>query len=91
MLGPAADGGYWAIGFAAAAAGAFDGVPMSTDFTFDAQLARLARLGLRTRLLPPLRDVDTIEDAEQVAAAAPATRFAAAIGSLQGEWSRAAA
>jgi hypothetical protein len=33
-------------------------------------------LGLRTTLLPSLRDVDTIADAHAVAAIAPHTRFA---------------
>lgn len=91
VLGPARDGGYWGIGFAGPAPGAFDGVPMSSRETFDAQLVRLEELGLRTRLLPPLQDVDTIEDAEAVAAAAPTTRFARAMKVVQREWSRAAA
>ncbi len=91
VLGPAEDGGYWTIGFRAPAPGAFDGVPMSTGDTFEAQLARLDGLGLRTRVLPELRDVDVIEDAVAVAAQAPATRFAAAVRALDAEWRRIAA
>jgi uncharacterized protein len=91
VLGPADDGGYWAIGFRRPTAGAFDGVPMSSGHTFEAQLARLEELGLRTRLLPVLRDVDVIEDAVAVAATAPRTRFAAALRALEAEWRRAAA
>jgi glycosyltransferase A (GT-A) superfamily protein (DUF2064 family) len=80
-LGPARDGGYWAIGFADAsrAARAIRGVPMSTDRTRDVQLRRLNSLGLRVQLLEPLTDVDTIDTAHEVARAAPRTRFAAAL------------
>ena len=78
-LGPALDGGYWGIGLRAAGSEVFRGVPMSAPQTGAAQLARLTALGLRTTLLPALRDVDTIEDAYAVAAAAPQTRFAATL------------
>jgi rSAM/selenodomain-associated transferase 1 len=82
-LGPAADGGYWAIGLRAPAAGVFDGVPMSEPGTVAAQRARLAELGLSVAELPPLRDVDTIEDVRAVAAAAPGGRFATAAAALR--------
>lgn len=78
VVGLTQDGGYWAIGLRAARADVFLGVPMSTPRTGQAQLARLAGLGLRVRRLPPLRDVDDPEDARAVARAAPGTRFAAA-------------
>ena len=76
VFGPATDGGYWAIGLARPDRRVFDGVPMSARHTGAAQRARLAALGLATHHLPPLRDVDTFEDARAVAAAAPAARFA---------------
>jgi hypothetical protein len=79
VLGPAADGGYWAIGLREAQPRAFLGVPMSTAWTGRAQHARLRRLGLRVALLPALRDVDRIADARAVAALAPAGRFARAL------------
>jgi rSAM/selenodomain-associated transferase 1 len=79
VLGPACDGGYWSIGFKAAVAGAFTGVPMSCGSTFSSQRARLDGLGLRVYEQPRLRDVDTIEDARAVAGAAPHTRFARAL------------
>jgi len=84
VLGRATDGGYWAIGFRSHVAGAFDGVPMSSGATAERQLARLDELGLRVRALPPLRDVDDIEDARSVAAVAPDSRFAAALATVGG-------
>jgi rSAM/selenodomain-associated transferase 1 len=80
VLGPAFDGGYWAIGFARQVRGAFTGVPMSTHRTFCVQYERLRTLGLRTRLLPSMRDVDHYQDALAVARLAPATRLAQAVG-----------
>jgi uncharacterized protein len=78
VLGPADDGGYWTIGLSRPDARVFEGVPMSTARTGLSQLRRLAALGLRTGLLAPLRDVDTIADAAAVARACPESRFAAA-------------
>ena len=79
VLGPATDGGYWAIGLRKAQPRAFLGVPMSTAWTGRAQRERLRQLGLRVALLPALRDVDRIADARAVAALAPAGRFARAL------------
>ena len=71
VLGPAADGGYWAIGLRAATPELFRGVAMSTATTGADQDARLRRHGLEVAILPTLRDVDTIADARAVAAACP--------------------
>ena len=79
VLGLTDDGGYWAIGLRTPDDRVFDGIPMSTDRTGAAQLARLRDLGLRVALLPPLRDVDEPADARAVALDAPGTRFAAAV------------
>ena len=79
LLGPASDGGYWGIGLRRPRREVFERVPMSSAVTAAAQRERLAALGLRTALLPELRDVDTIADARAVARAAPDTRFAAAV------------
>ena len=84
-FGAALDGGYWGIGLREADARAFDGVPMSRANTGAVQRARLAILGLRTAILPPLRDIDTIEDARAVAAEAPDGRFAAAYEAVEPE------
>jgi rSAM/selenodomain-associated transferase 1 len=83
VLGPASDGGWWAIGLREPHPGAFEGVPMSTAGTADRQRARLAELGLRIRELDELRDIDTVEDARAVAALSPWTRTAAALGELE--------
>jgi rSAM/selenodomain-associated transferase 1 len=91
VLGPAADGGYWAIGLRDPRPEVFIGVPMSTERTAAAQRRRLDRLGLRRRELPELRDVDTIEDARTVAALAPRSRFAAALETVSAEAAASAA
>ncbi len=83
VLGPAHDGGYWAIGLRRARPEAFVGVPMSSPDTAAAQRRRLAALGLCTVEVEPLRDVDTIADAEAVGALCPGSRFAAAVGALR--------
>ena len=82
VLGEAEDGGWWAIGLRTPEPLAFLGVPMSTASTCDAQRARLSDLGLRVDELPRLRDVDVIADAHAVAAAAPGSRFAAALATI---------
>jgi rSAM/selenodomain-associated transferase 1 len=80
VLGPASDGGWWAIGFREAAdPSAFAGVPMSAGDTCEHQRRRLADLGLRVTELEQLRDIDTVEDARAVAAVVPWTRTAAAL------------
>ncbi|MEU9338579.1 DUF2064 domain-containing protein [Streptomyces sp. NPDC048290] len=81
-LGPAEDGGFWAIGLAVPDPALLRGVPMSTPVTGKAQGERLAAAGLRVRELPRLRDVDTADDARAVAAEAPHGRFAACLAEL---------
>ncbi|MEV5973982.1 DUF2064 domain-containing protein [Streptomyces sp. NPDC051921] len=76
-FGPAADGGFWALGLAAPDPALVLGIPMSVPETGAVQYARLRAAGLRTALLPCLRDVDTAADAAAVAARLPAGRFAA--------------
>lgn len=81
-FGPAGDGGFWAIGMAEPDGDLIRGVPMSRDDTGRLQLARLHDAGLAVRMLPQLTDVDTIDTAREVAAAAPATRFAEALARI---------
>ncbi|MEO8475925.1 MAG: DUF2064 domain-containing protein [Actinomycetota bacterium] len=82
VLGEAVDGGWWAIGLRTPDPRAFIGVPMSTASTCDAQRARLSGLGLHVDELSKMRDVDVIADAHAVAAAAPGSRFAAALATI---------
>jgi rSAM/selenodomain-associated transferase 1 len=82
VLGPALDGGYWAVGLKRATPGVFDDVPMSVTTTCAAQRRRMRELGLRLHEHVPLRDVDTFDDARAVALQAPASRFAAAMATL---------
>jgi uncharacterized protein len=82
VLGPAVDGGWWALGLRTPDPAVFRGVPMSTPHTGDAQRARLHELRLRTAALPTLRDVDDLDDALAVARTAPDSRFAATLRSM---------
>ena len=88
VLGPAVDGGWWAVGMRHPDPSVFLGIPTSRPDTGRRQHARLVRRGRRTALLPTLRDVDTWADAEVVAAVAPTTRFAAVMVGLAPEAGR---
>jgi hypothetical protein len=82
VLGPASDGGWWALGLRRPHPRAFAGVPMSRADTGARQHDRLTALGLRTAPLPVRTDVDTWDDAVIVARAAPGGRFAATVDVL---------
>lgn len=76
VLGPATDGGWWALGLRRPVdAHVLRGVPMSQPETGARTLSALQTLGLRVDLLPLLSDVDTIDDALAVAAQIPESRF----------------
>jgi rSAM/selenodomain-associated transferase 1 len=79
VMGPATDGGYWAIGLQRPAPDAFVGVPMSTPSTGVEQHRRLCDLGLGVELLAELRDVDTWADAVAIAGAVPGSGFASTV------------
>jgi rSAM/selenodomain-associated transferase 1 len=62
VLGPALDGGYYLVAATRPAPELFVGVPMGTDLVLGETLRRARRRGLRVALLPPLRDLDRVED-----------------------------
>jgi uncharacterized protein len=83
LLGPALDGGWWALGLRDPNdAEALRTVPTSRGDTGARTRRALRERGLRVETLPSLSDVDTIADALRVASAAPGGRFAAAVGEL---------
>ncbi|OXM65361.1 TIGR04282 family arsenosugar biosynthesis glycosyltransferase [Amycolatopsis vastitatis] len=85
VLGPAVDGGWWALGLAEPRhAQVLAGVPMSRDDTGIRTLRALVACGLRPGGATRLSDVDTMADARTVAATCPDGRFARAVAAVGG-------
>jgi uncharacterized protein len=82
-FGLAEDGGFWLLGLREVDPALILGVPMSRNDTGLRQLARLEQAGLRVHLLPALTDVDTVREAERIAAQTPGSRFAACLGRMR--------
>ncbi|WP_328448624.1 MULTISPECIES: TIGR04282 family arsenosugar biosynthesis glycosyltransferase [unclassified Amycolatopsis] len=83
VLGPAADGGWWALGLTdPRAAQALAGVPMSRDDTGERTLRALITCGLEPWQATELSDVDTMADARGVALECPGSRFAGAVAAV---------
>jgi uncharacterized protein len=84
-FGPAEDGGFWALGMTSVDRTRGDlirGVPMSRADTGAVQRRRLVDAGLRVHDLPPLRDLDTIDDLRAVTAEHPGLRTAHAFAQI---------
>lgn len=78
-IGPATDGGFWALALRRPDGALIRGVPMSTDTTGAQQTARLSARGLSVGTLPELADMDHFSDALDIAAVIPETDFAHAV------------
>ncbi|MBI1842892.1 MAG: TIGR04282 family arsenosugar biosynthesis glycosyltransferase [Verrucomicrobia bacterium] len=65
VLGPAADGGYWMIGLRAPQPALFAGIAWSTPTVLAETLIVARTLGLSSRQLRVLEDVDTPDDWER--------------------------
>jgi uncharacterized protein len=85
VLGPATDGGWWALGMMRSDRRVFDGVVMNRATTGRDQKQRLASLGLEPTLLPTMRDVDFWSDALIVTADSPSGRFGRTVSRLAAE------
>ncbi|HEX5646026.1 MAG TPA: TIGR04282 family arsenosugar biosynthesis glycosyltransferase [Nitrospira sp.] len=66
VLGPAFDGGYYLIGLNRPIPDLFTGIPWSTDQVLALTQEKARALGLKTALLTPWRDIDTISDLEDL-------------------------
>jgi rSAM/selenodomain-associated transferase 1 len=64
VIGPAADGGYYLIGFNQRSflPRIFRGIPWSTETVFRETMGILKESSLRVHLVPQWKDVDTLED-----------------------------
>ncbi len=79
-LGPATDGGWWALGLRdPRRADVLRDVPTSQADTGARTRSALQSSGLRVATLPQLTDIDTMADAYLVARLCPDTHFAAAL------------
>ena len=65
VIGPAQDGGYYLIGFAACLPEILQGIPWGTPTVYETTLDRLRRRGVRWKSLERKADLDTFGDLKQ--------------------------
>ncbi len=70
VLGPAEDGGYYAIGLTRPMPELFQGIPWSTADVLTRTVAKAEALGLKVAYLSRWRDVDTLDDLQALIAEA---------------------
>ena len=77
VIGPCEDGGYYLIGFKNDTFlwQAFHEISWSTDRVLSQTLERLTTAGRKTIILPPWRDVDTVDDLKDLYARGLTTAF----------------
>ena len=83
VVGPADDGGFWAVGLSAPPPGLFASVPMSREDTCRSLLAALVGHAITCRALPFLSDFDDFDTARAIARTVPGSRFAAAVSRIE--------
>jgi rSAM/selenodomain-associated transferase 1 len=66
VLGPSVDGGYYLIGMNRLLSDVFEGIVWSRDDVLGRTTEKLARLGIKYKLLSLWYDVDTIKDLERL-------------------------
>ena len=62
VIGPALDGGYYLLALKRPGPELFQGIPWSTSEVLKTTQEKAAARGWQVRLLPPQRDLDTVED-----------------------------
>jgi rSAM/selenodomain-associated transferase 1 len=62
VLGPTVDGGYYLIGLQSFVPDLFENIPWSTNQVYTLTEQKINALGLSLKILPMLRDLDTVED-----------------------------
>jgi len=62
VFGPCDDGGYYLVGMRKAFPELFADIPWSTDRVLSISLEKAQKMGIRVKLLPPWKDIDTYEE-----------------------------